>query len=256
MPERLVLENRGSKQATAQRESAAKNTHAKVFDVLSAIAPGGCVLDIPCGSGAFTKRLVEGTYTAYAADLERHPALPDAEFRAADMNEALPFDDGAMDAVVSIEGIEHIQRPHDFIRECRRVVRPGGHLILTTPNISSLRSRWRYLLTGFHNKCKYPLDEAHPEPRHHITMISFPELRYMLHTNGFRIEKIAANRAKAANWLYAPLAIAQAVVTICAFRRAAKNEEHGAIIAGLRRQMLEKSVLFGESIIVVAQAID
>ncbi|MEA3365643.1 MAG: methyltransferase domain-containing protein, partial [Candidatus Hydrogenedentes bacterium] len=174
------------------------------------------------------------------------------KFRRADMNERLPFEDAAFDAVVSIEGIEHIERPFDFIRECGRVLKPGGYLLLTTPNISALRSRWRWFLTGFHNKCKYPLDEKNPAPRHHINMLSFPELRYMLHTNGFRIERIATNRIKAVSWLYLPLSPLQYFVSRVAFRRGVKNAEHGRITAETVRQMMSKPVLFGEALILVA----
>jgi 2-polyprenyl-3-methyl-5-hydroxy-6-metoxy-1,4-benzoquinol methylase len=46
------------------------------------------------------------------------------------------------DAVVSIDGIEHIERPFDFIRECRRMIRKDGVLIISTPNLTALRSRW------------------------------------------------------------------------------------------------------------------
>ncbi len=83
-----------------------------------------------------------------------------------------------------IDGIEHLRRPFDFIAEVRRVLRIGGEVILSTPNISSLRSRLRWLLTGHHHKCPAPLDERNPNPLHHINMISFPELRYLLHSNG------------------------------------------------------------------------
>ena len=41
-----------------------------------------------------------------------------------------------------------------------RVLRPGGLFVLSTPNVSSLRSRFRFLLTGGHNRFKLPLDEA------------------------------------------------------------------------------------------------
>ena len=92
----------------------------------------------------------------------------------------------------------YIERPFDFVAECRRVVRDDGWLVISTPNISSLRSRWRWLLTGFHNKCKTPLDETRPDPLHHINMLSFPKLRYLLHRNGFSIAEMRRGRSMAA----------------------------------------------------------
>lgn len=234
------------------RASAPAHTHAVVFSLLETALSGGTVLDIPCGSGVFVRYLAESPFEGVHADIQDFRTIAPDIFRQADMNERLPFDDDAFDAVVSIEGIEHIERPFDFVRECGRVLKPGGRLFLTTPNISALRSRWRWFLTGFHNKCKYPLDERNPAQRHHINMLSFPELRYMLHTRGFRIETIATNRIKAVSWLYLPLVPLHHLVSRMAFRRGIKNPEHGRITAETLRQMMSKPVLFGESLILVA----
>lgn len=236
------------------RESAARNTHRLAGELLEARLPEGRVLDIPCGSGAFLKRMLNGRYDLAGADIESHPALPEVPFHSSDMNERLPFDDASFDVVVSIEGIEHIKRPFDFVRECNRILEPGGLLILTTPNISSLRSRWRWFLTGFHNKQKYPLDESDPRPRHHINMLSFPELRYMLHTNGFRIESVHTNRIKAISWVYAPLLPLHYLMTRIAFNKGAKNDNLRKQNREFFRQLFSTPILFGESIIVVARA--
>jgi len=236
------------------RESAAPGTHQQVFDALRAHCAQGRVLDLPCGSGAFTRRLVEAGYEAEAGDLAPHPALPEVPFHEANMNLPLPFADAHFDAVVSIEGIEHIERPFDFVRECRRILKPGGVFLLSTPNVSSLRSRWRWFLTGFHNKCACPLDETLPQPRHHISMRSYPELRYMLHTNGFRIEQAAANRVKPAGWLYLPFVPLSFAVSRLAFRRGVRGKAHARVIAETHAAMHTRAVLLGETLILVARA--
>ena len=110
-------------------------------------------------------------------------------FVSSDMDRPLPFDSELFTEIVCIDGIEHIERPFDFIRECSRVIVPSGRIIITTPNISAIRSRWRYFLTGHHNKCKSPLNEENITPLHHKSMMSFPEMRYILHTTGFEIKK-------------------------------------------------------------------
>jgi SAM-dependent methyltransferase len=46
----------------------------------------------------------------------------------------IPVEDESFDVVVSIDVHEHLVEPHEFNRELRRVTRPGGHVIVTTPN--------------------------------------------------------------------------------------------------------------------------
>ena len=237
-----------------QKESAPRNTHEVVYRELAKRLSQGLVLDLPAGSGAFTQRLVDNAYEVTAGDLVQHPALPDVEFHFADMNGTLPFRNHTFDAIVSIEGIEHIQRPFDFAKECRRILKPGGWLFITTPNISSLRSRWRYFLTGFHNKGKYPLDEQNPQPRHHINLLSFPELRYLLHTNKLTIEAIHTNRIKTAAWLYLPCWPLAHAVSALVFRAGVENAAHHRQVKAILRQMMSPPVFLGESMIIIARA--
>ncbi len=234
-------------------ECAARQTHAGAFDLLRARLPAGRVLDIPCGAGAFAHRLGEAGYEAVAADIVSNLEFPDVDFREADMNARLPLEDASLDAVVSIEGIEHLERPFDFVRECVRVLRPGGYLLITTPNISALRSRWRWFLTGFHNKAKYPLDERNPAPHHHINMLSYPALRYMLHSNGLRIETVATNRVKAINWAYAPFVPLLYVVSKFSGLRGVENAGHREVTGAVFQHMTSLPVLFGETLMVLAR---
>lgn len=236
------------------RESASHNAHAKVYALLGEHVASGTVLDVPCGSGAFLRRLLDGGYTTCGADIAPHEAIPpDVQFLAADMNERLPYEDATFDAVVSIEGIEHIRRPFDFVGECARILKPGGVLILTTPNISSLRSRWRWFLTGFHNKGKYPLDETNPLPRHHINLLSYPQLRYIFHTAGLRIARVETNQIKGVSWLYAPVAPFARLVTRWVFQRGAKDARMAALYREVARDLYSRPVCYGETIILVAR---
>ena len=234
------------------RELTSKHTHAVVARLLAAEPRCRVVLDVPCGEGAFLDRLENLGLEGHGADIVNRLAVSGFPFTAADMNAPLPFADAAFDAVVCIDGIEHLERPFDFVRECRRIVRPGGVIIVSTPNISALRSRWRWLLTGFHNKGKVPLDERDPNPWHHVNLLSFPALRYLLHRHGFRITVLATNRVKAVSWLYLPLWPVAAVVTALAFRRWEKHPEQRARNAEILRQLLAPAVAFGETLIVKA----
>jgi 2-polyprenyl-3-methyl-5-hydroxy-6-metoxy-1,4-benzoquinol methylase len=234
------------------RELTSRHTHATVARLLAAEPGCRTVLDIPCGEGAFLERLRAAGLEGHGADIVNRLAPPGASFTAADMNAPLPFPDGAFDAVVCIDGIEHLERPFDFARECRRIVRPGGVLIVSTPNISALRSRWRWLLTGFHNKGKVPLNERDPNPWHHVNLLSFPELRYLLHRHDFRITAVATNRIKPVSWLYLPLWPVAALATVLAMRRWERDPDQRRRNGEIRRQLLSRPVAFGETMIVKA----
>ena len=58
---------------------------------------------------------------------------PNLQFLQGDAR-ALPLADGCVDAVVSFETIEHFDRQDDFLREVRRVLRPDGSFIVSTPD--------------------------------------------------------------------------------------------------------------------------
>jgi SAM-dependent methyltransferase len=196
---------------------------------------------------------MDAGYRVAAADCENAGKLPESSFTLCDMNLPLPFDEKAFDAVVCIDGIEHIERPFDFVRESGRVLREGGTLVISTPNISALRSRWRWLWTGFHNKGKTPLDETSPSPLHHIGLVSMPELRYMLHSNGFRIDKLATNRIKTIAWLYALMIPVAYITTQAVFRREEKATAQRHRNRRILRQMFSLPVLFGETLVVKAR---
>lgn len=234
-------------------ENAEENTHNVIEQLVLEEEVHSNILDIPCGEGAFAKRLAEKKINVHAADCENIIKFDRANFQCADMNEKLPYDDGIFDGVVCIDGIEHIERQFDFIRECRRIVKPSGFLIIATPNISSLRSRWRWLLTGFHNKCKAPLDETSPMPLHHINMVSLPELRYRLETNGFTITGIATNRIKLISWIYIFLVPFSFMRTFVVFRKESNNRALEKINKQMLRYLFTIPVLFGETLIVKAK---
>jgi 2-polyprenyl-3-methyl-5-hydroxy-6-metoxy-1,4-benzoquinol methylase len=236
-------------------ENTSKNTHNVVEELLGDVANRKVVLDVPCGEGAFTKRMLDRGADVFSADCVNILKLPHAQFSTVNMDERLPYDDATFDAVVCIDGIEHIERPFDFIKECQRIIRPGGVLIISTPNLTALRSRWRYLLTGFHQGEKSPLDESTHTPLHHVSLVSFPELRYRLHANGFRVTAVRTNRVKAISWLYAGLTPLAYLVTVLAFRKEEKGRNVRVQNREIVKQMFTIPVLFGETLIVKATRI-
>ena len=234
-------------------ENTTPHTHDIVMKWVSEQEDHERVLDVPSGEGAFTKRCLSNGWKVISADCEPLCAVPDATFSRVDMNQPLPYADDSFDAVVCIDGIEHIERPFDFVEQCARTLRPGGSFVVTTPNISSLRSRWRWLLTGFHNKCRSPLDEANPNPLHHINMLSFHKLRYMLHRAGFTVTKIGTNRIKPISLIYGGLIPFAYVATWWTLRTAEKDPSQRLRNGEIIRQMFTREILFGETMIIMAR---
>lgn len=233
----------------------AKNTHETVFGLIDKNVDK-TIVDIPSGSGAFVQRLKDnGFKSIVAVDIENILAVEHSNFVQADMTLALPISDESCDILVCIDGIEHISDQFAFVREGHRILRHEGDFIISTPNISSLRSRWKWFWTGHHHKCISPLDENNPNPLHHISMISFAELRYLLHTNGFRIIEVRSNRAKPANYIYAIFLPLIYLSTLWVYIRRGKREGTLEINKSVLNQIFTKEILFGESLIVKARKI-
>lgn len=229
-----------------------KNTHETVFELVGN-GPGSRIVDVPCGSGAFVQRLKDHAYQdVLAIDIEDGLEIEHGSFRQGDMTDQLPLSDQSVDTLVCIDGIEHIDRQQDFVAEVVRVLRPGGEFIVSTPNISSIRSRWKWLMTGHHNKCNSPLDENNPGPLHHIGLLSFPEIRYLLHSAGFQIEQVATNRTKAVSWLYLPLAPFLYLATSLVYHRRGKMEQTELICNDVKKSMFSLPLLLGETMIIRA----
>ncbi len=233
-----------------------KNTHETVFKLLGNNTKR-FVADIPSGSGAFVQRLKDNGFEKVAAiDIANILELEHDNFVQADMTKPLPLKDGSIDVLVCIDGIEHISSQFDFVREANRILSVDGEVIISTPNISSLRSRWKWFFTGHHYKCESPLNENNPNPLHHIGMVSFAELRYMLHTNGFKINAIKTNRIKPVAILYAIFLPLVLLATWWVYLKKGKKEGTLQVNKSIMQQVFSKAVLFGETLIVKAVKVE
>ncbi len=108
-------------------------------------APGNKVLNV--GSGPFFEReklettgieftLCDVDERAIAVARELHGAAI-AHFDVTGIDQPLPYADGTFDLVISMDVIEHLPDPEPWLRQNIRVLKPGGHLFLTTPNYGS-----------------------------------------------------------------------------------------------------------------------
>lgn len=229
-----------------------EKTHEKVYSLLSTNKTAS-IADIPSGHGAFVLRLKDnGFNNVWALDIQNLLAFSHDKFAVADMTQKLNLPDQSLDALVSIDGIEHIYEQNHLMKEASRVIKSGGQFILSTPNTSSIKSRIKWLLTGHHHKCDAPLDENNPNPLHHVAMLSYPELRYLLRTHGFQIGTVTCNRIKVGSWLWILLWPMIAITTFLAYRKSARRDKTFEINKQVFKHMLSLDVFLGETLIIKA----
>ena len=233
---------------------ACHKTHDRAEKIFAAWPRTGRVLDMAAGSGAFARRIRELGFSVEACDLfPEQFRVPEIPVKFADLSERLPYDDGSFDVLSCLEGIEHLEDQFAFIRECWRVLRPGGRFLLSTPNILGLASRWRYFWTGFFPLATKPMNEHRKAPIHdHIHLITYYELRYILRTTGFTVVQVTTDRIRKYGLLHG-----WAVPLVRAATRQALSRESDPLQvqsnADIAAHMLSPDLLFGRTLMVVAQ---
>ena len=108
--------------------------------LLDEVSAGDRVLDLGSGDGTFTAELARadaqpvGVEIAEAAMRRARAAHPELDFRLTPIHGPLPLEDCEFDLVWASEVIEHVADTALWLSEVRRVLSPGGKLLLTTPN--------------------------------------------------------------------------------------------------------------------------
>ena len=152
------------------------------------------VLDAGAGHGAMSKRLHEAGFRVSACDFapELFRYTP-VECRRADLTERLPYEDGQFQFVLAVEVMEHIPDHETFFREAARVLQRGGRLVVSTPNILSLKSRLRFLLSGFFYSFK-PIVRERDDGLQHVASLTLDQFRYVAGRSGLVLETVACDK--------------------------------------------------------------
>jgi ubiquinone/menaquinone biosynthesis C-methylase UbiE len=157
--------------------------------LLEHVQAGDAVLDVGCGAGELTAALLHAGTEPIGVDVAREALrrarerVPGADLRLWAPGEPLPLADASVDVVWAGEVVEHVADVAPWLSELRRVLRPGGTLLLTTPHhgpgtlLSLALSRRRFA--------------EHFEPRSdHLRFYSPRTLRALLDDLGFDVAEL------------------------------------------------------------------
>ena len=156
--------------------------YSMTYDLLKDMPFGGGLLDFGSGRGRLLDQLSGLKFDKMTgADLMGRPVeLPAAiNWIQADLNQQLPLEKESFDVIIAIEVIEHLENPRAMMRELYRLLRPGGQLIISTPNNESFRSLLSLIYRGHFVSF---LERDYPA---HITALTAMDLTRIMDENNF-----------------------------------------------------------------------
>lgn len=190
--ESLTVEER----ATASGGSSSEVIYRLVTRVISERCPGANdLLDVGCGTGALRRYLPASVLTYAGADAVRYRDFPGCcEFYQVDLDtQPVRIPDRSAQVVAAVEIIEHMENPRAFMRELARLARPGGLIVVTTPNQLSVLSK---LSLVFKNQFNAFQDAPGLYPAHRTALLETDLLRIACETGLERPEIRYTNRGR------------------------------------------------------------
>ena len=244
-----------------------------VFDAVLAAArrlpgyPRLRVLDLSAGRGEIAAALardgctVRGTHFR-ADDYKLQGAvspLPADEVPIdadVDLMRPLPYPSASFDLVVLCEVAEHLPSEIPVIAEIGRILAPGGFLVLSTPNVARLHSRWHFFFSGTHKLIRRRAGwdvSADSLYAYHINPIDFPMLHTLLFQAGLSIERLDVTLFK---WKHAWLFLFYPFVRIAARIETSRHRSGDLHARGeddLFRWMAHPAMLGSEQLLLTAR---
>ncbi len=159
----------------------------KMYELLKRLNPRR-MLEIGCSSGEFLEVFKKRGWEVRGLEISEKAAKRALEreitVRVHDANTNLPFQDNSFDVVIAGEVIEHLFEDLDFLHECHRVLDKNGILLLTTPNLMSLKNRI-LMLFGFDPR--YAIED------HHYKVYTPARIKRLFEKSKFSETKIRGN---------------------------------------------------------------
>ncbi len=173
---------------------------------------GKSVYDLSAGSGFIANLFLQEKASTFLYDL-----FPDQNKFCSepcnfiDLQKPFPIESAIADLVICAETMEHLPNQYFFFQEVSRILKPSGKLIITTPNVSSLRSRFSLFIgesehysTALPNEynafTKWPGNEAGYFSK--IFLSGILRLRLLAAINGLSIKRVVpTKRSSTSVWL-------------------------------------------------------
>ena len=242
------------------------HAHQDIAALLSEIEPKGRCLDLPAGTGVNIDGIRQAGFEPVAGDLfPQKAAEKGVECATVDFNELLPFEDASFEAVLCSEGIEHCERQWQLVREFARILKPGGSLLITTPNVLNLRSRATYMLSGNASFKRLPISEAtqvwgQGEDGRiyvgHVFLASYYVLRFMLAMSGFGEFRVNTAKYSRGSTLLAPFLWLPIRMAARHIEKQIAAEGRPEVGREIREHTMSPALLYGKKLILLARKVD
>src|SRR5216684_42114 len=159
------------------------SSHAVILEMMAGM-PGGRILDLGCSGGLFAAHARAAGHEVTGVDCLEIPGVRERtdHFVQASLEEGIPAEAGdGFDIIVAADVIEHLPRPGQVLRDVRRVLRPGGQVLLSVPNFAHWYPRLRVAAGLFGYDRRGILDETH------LRFFTRRTLRRLVRASGFDI---------------------------------------------------------------------
>jgi 2-polyprenyl-3-methyl-5-hydroxy-6-metoxy-1,4-benzoquinol methylase len=214
--------------------------HEGAFAILRKVARNGArVIDVGSGQGAFAARLRDEGFQVTAVDKDPSDfkatgiEFVEIDFDRPDQVNAFKRDHSTLyDIAVGMEVIEHVENPWEYCRFLLSLVKPGGLVLLTTPNAESALSRIELLCTGTFSHFG-PSDVIQSG---HINPLTFHELHLI--ADGVGAETLVATAICPLPWLIIsrrPLVVLRSLMAALVRIFAGRNARGDVICFVLRK---------------------
>lgn len=160
-------------------KQAMRSTFARSLDLLERFVPTGRLLDVGAATGFFLALAKERGWDVRGVELSP-AAVAVAATRGIEVVagtlETAPYEERSFDAVTMFDVLEHVQRPAALVERTRQLLRPGGALVINTPDSASVCAR--LMARRWHLLC----------PPEHLALFNQRSLAKLLGDHGFELK--------------------------------------------------------------------